>query len=753
MKRSWALAAGGLGLVIVWWYWRVAAPITDLGLQYLNYDLYSYYFPTVRFGFDELWRGHVPLWNPYQLAGQPFFANQQHGLLYPLNFLYWVLPYRLAFEWSAILHYVLALVFAAYLGRTLGLSDGASVVMALTFTFGGYLPGLLYLRTWLTGAVWLPLQLALAMHIFRGERRGRSALLLAAALACQYLGGYPMYSLMSGYCIALLALWQSVALARCGSWRDLLYSTVAVAAAPVCAAALSAVQLFPMIEMTWLSPRRLGSLSPLAVPTVYGLSQLRTLFMPLAGPGGRASAYLGAAVIPLALASLFHPRLRSSAAFFLTLAVIGGTLAAGTATPLFNLYLHLPTSTWFRFPGEFVYVTVLGLAVAAGIGADALLRGAAPRHVVIAGGAATLLLLVGLLIRIHPLPMPFAWAGRRTSVLLMAPCLLVLVVAARSQRLAWAVFLGAMWLDLSLAFANHLILPDIEPDRFEPPAALIRFLHESQHEQRAYFDVPSLHPPLAKVGMRHRLFTVSDHESLLSTRYAEYAAWLQNGTRLLPFQPSQGGLFVDPQRKRMRLLDLLGVRFIVTFTRTPFAGELEAAAYPRVFDDEGARVYENPRALPRAFVVGDAQVADPRAMLARMARDDFDALHTALVESEAARLEGGVSRPVQILEYAPERVIIHASGETPGLLVLTDQCYPGWQVTVDDKPSPIYCADYIFRAVRLPPGEHVVRFSYRPQSVRVGLWVSALTLGALVVWAAHLWRQERARPPLPSMGR
>ena len=47
---------------------------------------------------------------------------------------------------------------------------------------------------------------------------------------------------------------------------------------------------------------------------------------------------------------------------------------------------------------------------------------------------------------------------------------------------------------------------------------------------------------------------------------------------------------------------------------------------------------------------------------------------------------------------------------------------------VDGREVPILQANYLFRAIRLPAGEHSVEFSYVPDSFRNGVIISALAL-------------------------
>src|SRR5262249_12441809 len=81
-----------------------------------------------------------------------------------------------------------------------------------------------------------------------------------------------------------------------------------------------------------------------------------------------------------------------------------------------------------------------------------------------------------------------------------------------------------------------------------------------------------------------------------------------------------------------------------------------------------------------------------------------------------------------------ERVVeVDATLERRGLVVLADTFFPGWTATVDGTPAPILATNHLFRGVPAPAGGHRVRFTYRPQSLRLGALASALGLVGLVV--------------------
>jgi hypothetical protein len=64
--------------------------------------------------------------------------------------------------------------------------------------------------------------------------------------------------------------------------------------------------------------------------------------------------------------------------------------------------------------------------------------------------------------------------------------------------------------------------------------------------------------------------------------------------------------------------------------------------------------------------------------------------------------------------YTNTEVDVDVEAPSGGILLLNDVCHPWWRATVDGKPREILKADVIFRAVSVPPGRHMVRFTFHP---------------------------------------
>jgi uncharacterized membrane protein YfhO len=108
----------------------------------------------------------------------------------------------------------------------------------------------------------------------------------------------------------------------------------------------------------------------------------------------------------------------------------------------------------------------------------------------------------------------------------------------------------------------------------------------------------------------------------------------------------------------------------------------------------------------------------------------------------------------RVVHYDPLRVEIEAELTEPGLVVLADQFYPGWQLDVQTagqrtRRVPIVRAGGVLRGAWLEAGRHRLVYRYRPASFLWGAALSVigwLVLGVLVI--VHCWRGSRGRRAL-----
>ena len=192
-------------------------------------------------------------------------------------------------------------------------------------------------------------------------------------------------------------------------------------------------------------------------------------------------------------------------------------------------------------------------------------------------------------------------------------------------------------------------------------------------------------------------------------------------------------------------------------------------------DHPDYQIFRNLAAYPRAWVVHNARWIKPITGLDRESRDQpmqellyqadplwtedgrqvYDPRSVVWLDNDPdhpgalGKLLPGTpvtasGKPSGVTRRGPQRVELDVSLETPGVVVLADIYYPGWTLTIDGQPAPIYRANRMMRGAGVPSGKHHLVYTYRPASFRVG---GVITIASLLVFAVGcLWvkRQPRA---------
>jgi hypothetical protein len=168
-------------------------------------------------------------------------------------------------------------------------------------------------------------------------------------------------------------------------------------------------------------------------------------------------------------------------------------------------------------------------------------------------------------------------------------------------------------------------------------------------------------------------------------------------------------------------------------------------------------IYENQRAMPRAWLVPEAIAMTPVQILEVIRTAQlpdgriYEPTQMALVEHPQALLQSSKLRPTDraaILKLEDTRVKIQTQAAAPTFLVLSDVFYPGWQATIDGQPTKIYQTNYVQRGVKVPAGEHVVEYRFEPMSFKLG---AGITIAALFLSGYWVWRVHRQSPVAPTI--
>jgi hypothetical protein len=674
-----------------------------------------------------------PLWNPSISGGRPFLADMQSGVLSPFSIPSYLLPFWFSLAIVAALKLWAAAFGTFLLGRALGMRMGGALLAGLAFGFS------LYMVTWLAwplASVWA-LMPWLLLAVDRVIRRpdGAGVALVALVTALQFLCGHPESSFHAGVAAVLFG---ALRLSRAPDERRRRAGAALLGLAA--GVALAAIVLLPFLELVAhsndVSERanrdpahlRRSYLLATAMPEYWG-RPTQVMLEPFINA---RAFYVGALPLLLAGVAVLRPtreRIALGATAVTCLAVAIGI------PPFFQIANNVPGFSQ-AINTRLGIVACLALALLAGLGLDDVLarRARLPRPLLAAAVA-----LPALIVLLHA-PVRLSQLGDAAGIaagivdatgkanlpglLPMAAALDWLVLAGVGVALVlWrprpALVLGLVTLDLlRFGMGQNPAIP-LDHAR-QPTTAAIRFLQAREPARFAGL-VPDfgITPLPADTAMRYGLHDARGYDYPVESHYDKL--WRAAVAPKLPFIPPTTLATTTPAS--LRVLGLLGVRSLIGQP-----GD-KPPPLPVAYAGPDARIYDNPSALPRAWVVGRAlRVSNP---LGVTLAPNVDLRRTAVLQDSESPLVAGTGGSAAITRYADDRVTLRSHGS--GMLVLSDSWYPGWHAKVDGRDAKIERVDYLLRGVRVGPGAHTVEMTYRPLSFRIGWIVSLVTALALAL--------------------
>ena len=713
--------------------------------------------------------GRLDVWNPHVACGAPLWA-EQGGPFFPLKLPFYLRPSRATHHVFLALRLVLAALGAFLLARRRGQSPGAALIVGALFELSGAL--FAHLAFAAASAVFmLPWVLLGAQAIadatdVRG--RARAAAGGAIALGITGHGGHPTLVAMvfvafamatAGHALGMLVSQRAAGRAAATVGFSLLAAALGLAVA--------APALLPLAELAsvgrsykdthsgehiWSGDlHRFRGTTPVALfaPHLLGLMREKLdvlfpyLFAPTLGVCGLLLALTGV------LSGGLGPSLALPLGLGLTLALSPPGLEWVHKLPVLRLIMP-------QYPWSLVH---LPLALCAGTAVDRLSAGRGRRALVISALAMAAGALVLRWLDKDPyeqfnfreilLEALHGAGGKARLVLPLALALLLGLVAWRRWQVPSrrrATMLGA----LAVAELATILVPKSRlPASFtleRPPSAAVSWLVERQRATNSRMTAIPYKVGFPNTPMVYGLDDFRQVSALPVRRFIEY---------LSAIGPPVGFTVQTVDRTRCPLLDLAAVRWMVVrrvaAPPEPFLNK--DGGLPLRWHDEHVAIYENIGAQPRFRITHQMRTSNTRELSLFLAwtlsKTQGLAPHDPPVAIEADAFgryptplpggELGAQEEVHRVDAGggyedPDRLVLEARLDRDGMVVVADTWYPGWQATVDGIPTSIYPADELFRAVRVPAGTHRIEMRYRPRSLRLGLALCAVALGACALF-------------------
>jgi len=375
-------------------------------------DLGPYFIPPRFFWVESIKKGDFPLWNPFQFSGHPFFANPQYAILYPLNSLFFLLPFDIAFNAIIILHFFLGGLFTYLFLKDLKVDTTGSLISGLIFMLSGYFLSVHSLLNTLLSVIWTPL----IMMFFRRAilRPGfKNEIFTAIFITISFLGGGLEVVYGNFFVLFFIIIFSSLPDATFvgdkprgykfifslpnywGRMKPLFKRFRSLFIVSILFLFLSAIQLLPFLELFGHSIR--GGGIPYKEATIWSFAPKEVLLFFLPDAYGYfldmkkywmlqcwlKTLYTGG--LPFILGLIFFltsqlPRSPSEETdrvggfgrdrkFYLTLIIFSLFLSLGKYNPLYPfVFKYIPFFNGIRYPVKFLYIFILILSIVAGLG-------------------------------------------------------------------------------------------------------------------------------------------------------------------------------------------------------------------------------------------------------------------------------------------------------------------------------------------------------------------------------------------------
>lgn len=676
-----------------------------------------------KFFFSEsLARSELPLWNPYVGTGFPVHAEGLTGTFFLVNFILFRI-FNVVFAYNlALCIFVLLFGLGVYAWlRILRFDPIPALLGGVAASFSGITISHLTHLMILPGLATMP-YVFLATELLNRRVTVPRIALVAVLFAQQHFGGFPQITLIS----FLFALLSSIFAAR-------ILKTIRPIGALVIASTLSlplaAAQLIPSYEFFQNSTASAGFSPSIASYFSYPFKHLITLVVPFALgnpkygtypdfetlPGSifwENSGYIGVGMLLFALGAFLPNIVRTRRTVFFSVALVLSLLSmTGRHSPIYFVYALWPF-TLFRVPSRFLFLFTLALIALAVSTAQTLWK--AKKRVIVSRGIVLIVLLATYA------DLTYTWWNYH----LIAPASEWLT----PPYIASVIPQGVRFATVSIETAHNAQFMSQGWDR----ADVYAFLREGAAPNS------------------NSVWHLSAHD-VYAGRYLKRPAVIDG---LLSHNIEITDTHATASALAVKLLSLESVGWIIT----PLTLNAEGYTKTHSMSQDGLtiNVYSYPAVLPRIYLVRNAiEVKTVEEAVSAFLDKTFVPGKTVLVEQPLSLGASEASGTAHILSESNQSIAIAVQNPGPaGLLVLADTFYPGWEATVNGALTPIIPVNIRQRAVIVPAGETLVRFTFAPISVRIGLWISLiahLAIGIRVVFA-HARPSVRIAGKVPSRG-
>ncbi|MDD4012790.1 MAG: hypothetical protein PHW14_01180 [Candidatus Omnitrophica bacterium] len=708
--------------VILFFMWRLLT--LKAGFIYGDYADQFYPWSFIYSGAVKVFE--LPYWTRYVHSGYALMAEGQVGGFYPLNWVFFfLLPFKAAYNYLTVLHFVFAGVFTYIFTRRTGACIWGGSLAALLFCFGSAYAGCMVNTATVKTLCWFPIVLYF-IEIYAVTRKPFFPAVAGLIFGMQLLAGQAQVAVYAGMFYFFYVIYRL----RLGGGRitarDILMGLAAVT--------LAAVVFMPQAMLT----KTMASLSWRAEASAdFALSDSFSPFNFLSAvfpyPILRgARLYIGVMSLLFLVMSFYGLKQIPARRPLFAVFILALFLTLGRYNPFYVLAVKGLHLYGFRNPSKFILFGAFAASVMAGWGFTDFFaaswkstkKKAAGVFACFIGAAMAALFLVKAVLAVfgdqivsfgeryvaeHVYGKGFHrfdldvyiekvhgfYASLVDVTSFLNPFVLISVtLSAAALVMTWAlcsrekqtgsfpktIAIFFIFIDL-VAFSSYGTgfrgnIMDFKTISPQAPGVLEAIKSDSNVFRILPYDIASAKLPnwaMPSMNAVYGVDSIALYTPLVNERYRKALEELEVADNALGLKsPEPGSL-----HRNLELIRMLNVRYVVS----PY--ELEEFFLEPVMEEDGIHLYRLSGSLPRAFVAKE--------------------LLPDMVDADV---------PVSFILYRPGEALMGVRMPYEGFLIFSECSYPGWEVYVDGKKAEIVPFSVI-QAVKLPAGSHEVWFVFR----------------------------------------
>lgn len=684
---------------------------------------------------ESIKSGNLPLWNPYNFSGTPLLANFQSGVFYPLNVLFFVLPFVTAWSVLIISQFALGGLFMFLYLKSLSIKNNASLLGTIAWISSGFFVAWGEWGNIISTAMWLPLVLFAIEKIYRKGFSKKWSIVFVFSLISSFFAGHLQISF---YLILFTSLYIIARFLNSPTRQEvfkrfiILYLLLGI---------ITSVQWLPTLQFIILSARNVDQVNWQRPDWFLPWQNLVQLIAPdfFGNPAtlnywgvfnyGEFVSFIGVTPLLFALFAILFRRDKKTL-LFSTSAVLFLSFALPTPWAKIPFLLNFPLVSSAQ-PSRLIFLVDFCLVTLSALGFDHFQKILGERgHFKKTAINSTVFLLPVLLLWAYVLvKLTNNSVGDKTQTLiskrnLVLPTVIFIISLApqvvtnllkegnrfsskaRNIGINFCLLIMIILASAELARFAYKFTPTTPKSWFFPSTRTTEFLKKNLNNYRFVTTDPRIFPP--NFSVMYGLQTIEGYDPLYLLRFGELIAASERGNP--DIKPPFGfNRMITPRNYNSKIFDLLGVKFILSLK------EENSPKLRKVFQEGETRIYENTNTIPRIFLVGKFIETNDKSESIKLLTDkSIDLKDIAIIEKSEnlnfKQHQNWQKGDVTIISYKENQVLLSVNSLTESILILTDVFYPTWRARVDAVETKIYQADYTLRAIIVPRGQHKVTF-------------------------------------------